>query len=259
MRRRLTDGAETAPSREEPIFDADLTRERIPAAGAGHAGILNGTGFKRGANLPELIRSMADLAGGLSRISGVASSAAVSHGLGSPPDPLDDSLRVFVERLLAFLTIRRRGPVPPKTRIEMLARKINLLHDTTTVETGEEMTFTAICEAAERGGYPISRTRWSLLKSGKEQKVPEEVLRVLAGVFGVDARYLLRADSPLPERIQQRMSELRSLRRERVRSVAVRDLANVDPEALHLITAILDAGQKVDRPLTGHHMGGHYG
>ncbi|GAA1350927.1 hypothetical protein GCM10009636_10630 [Arthrobacter koreensis] len=202
---------------------------------------------------------MADLAGSLSRLSGMASAAAVSHGPGSPPDPLDDSLRIFFDRLLAFLTIRRRGPVPPKTRTEMLARKINILYDTATVERGEEMIFAAIGEAAKKRGYSISRTRWSLLKSGKEQKVPDEVLRVLAGVFGVDARYLLRADSPLPERIQHRMSELRSLRRERVRSMVVRDLADVDPEALLLITAILDAGQKTDLRLPGQDRGGHYG
>lgn len=202
---------------------------------------------------------MADLAGGLSRISGIASAAAVNHGPGSTPNPLDESLRVLIERLLAFLATQPRGPVPPKSRTEMLARKINLLYDTTTVETGEEMTFKAIDQAVKKAGYAISRTRWSLLKSGKEQKVTEDTLRVLAGVFGFDAGYLLRTDSPLPERIQLRMKELRSLRRARVRTVAVRDLADVDPEALHLITAILDAGQKADRLLPAQHMGGHYG
>lgn len=59
-------------------------------------------------------------------------------------------------------------------RVQTLARKINLLLDTNRAGSGQPLDYRAVRDAAQKGaGYYISRTRWPLLKSGKEQVVPE--------------------------------------------------------------------------------------
>ncbi|WP_229780431.1 hypothetical protein [Arthrobacter sp. BL-252-APC-1A] len=126
-------------------------------------------------------------------------------------------------------------------RAEILARKINLLLDTIRSESGQPFEYNAIRDAAqEQSGYYISRTRWSLLKSGKEQVVPDEALRAIAEVFDVNPEYLLQEDGPLPERIEAELELLRSMRRAEVRNFAARALGQVDPEALRKIAQILD-------------------
>lgn len=126
-------------------------------------------------------------------------------------------------------------------RAETLARKIKLLLDTILTESGKTFDYPAVSAAAqEKYDYYISRTRWSLLKSGKEQVVPEECLRAIAGVFGVDPDYLLHEDGPVPEQIDAELNLLRSMRRAEVRNFAARTLGPVDPEALRAIAKILD-------------------
>lgn len=127
-------------------------------------------------------------------------------------------------------------------RAETLARKINLLLDVIMNESGKPFDYPAIRDGAqEKAGYYISRTRWSLLKHGKEQVVPEEALRAIAAVFDVDADYLLQEDGKLPERVEAELELLRSMRRAEVRNFAARALGPVDPEALKAIAKILDA------------------
>ncbi|MHA7209669.1 hypothetical protein [Arthrobacter sp. MDT1-65] len=50
--------------------------------------------------------------------------------------------------------------------------------------------------------YCVSRTRWSLLKSGKEQVIPQEILRTITGGFDVNSKYLIEEDGPFPEQVQ---------------------------------------------------------
>ena len=126
-------------------------------------------------------------------------------------------------------------------RAETLARKVKLLLDTIPSESGKTFDYPAISAAAqEKFDYYISRTRWSLLKSGKEQVVPDECLRAIAGVFGVDPDYLIHDDGPVPEQVEAELALLRSLRRAEVRNFAARALGPVDPEALRAIAQILD-------------------
>ena len=125
-------------------------------------------------------------------------------------------------------------------RAETLARKINLLLDVIMSESGKPFEYPAIRDGAREAGYYLSRTRWSLLKSGKEQVVPEEALRAIAAVFDVDPEYLLQEDGKLPERVEAELELIRSLRRAEVRNFAARALGPVDPEALRAIAKILD-------------------
>ncbi|MGY4541380.1 transcriptional regulator with XRE-family HTH domain [Arthrobacter sp. UYNi723] len=125
-------------------------------------------------------------------------------------------------------------------RAETLARKINLLLDVIMSDTGKPFEYPEIRDAAQEAGYYLSRTRWTLLKSGKEQVVPEDALRAIAGVFDVDPEYLIQEDGKLPERVEAELELLRSLRRAEVRNFAARALGPVDPEALRAIAKILD-------------------
>ncbi|WP_246018860.1 hypothetical protein [Arthrobacter crusticola] len=128
-------------------------------------------------------------------------------------------------------------------RAETLAWKINLLLDTIMSDSGKPFEYPVIKDAAmKEAGYYISRTRWSLLKAGREQLVSEETLRALATVFDVDPEYLLQEDGKLPERVEAELERLRTLRRAEVRSFVARALGPVDPEALEAIAKILDDG-----------------
>lgn len=108
------------------------------------------------------------------------------------------------------------------------------------MESGQPFDYPAIRDGAKEAGYYISRTRWSLLKHGREQTVPEAALRAIATVFDVDPEYLLQEDGPLPEQVEAELKLLRSMRRAEVLNFAARALGPVDPEALKAIARILD-------------------
>jgi transcriptional regulator with XRE-family HTH domain len=127
-------------------------------------------------------------------------------------------------------------------RAETLARKINLLLDVIVSDTGKPFDYPAIRDGAQQAGYYLSRTRWSLLKSGREQVVPDEALRAIASVFDVDPEYLIQDGGKLPERVEAELALIRSMRRAEVRNFAARALGPVDPEALQAIAKILDEG-----------------
>ena len=128
-------------------------------------------------------------------------------------------------------------------RAETLARKINLLLDTIMTESGQPYGYAAIRDGAQRAGYYISRTRWSLLKHGREQVIPEEALRALAAVFDIDPEYLVQDTSKHPKQVEEELALVRRLRRAEVRGFAARALADVDPETLRAIAKILVEGQ----------------
>lgn len=127
-------------------------------------------------------------------------------------------------------------------RAETLARKINLLLDVIPSDTGKPFDYAAIRDGCQEFGYYLSRTRWQLLKAGKEQVVPDEALRAIASVFDVDPKYLLQEGGKLPERVEAELELIRSMRRAEVRNFAARALGPVDPEALRAIAQILDEG-----------------
>lgn len=139
-------------------------------------------------------------------------------------------------------------------RAETLARKLKLLLDTIPAPSGKTFDYPTLSAAAkEQSDYYISRTRWSLLKSGKEQVVPDECLVAIAKVFGVNPDYLLQHDGPVPEKVDAELTLLRSMRLAEVRNFAARTLGPVDPEGLRAIAKILDelaAGRQSPGPVT---------
>lgn len=125
-------------------------------------------------------------------------------------------------------------------RAQVLARKINLLLDSRADESGQPYDYSAIEAGAIRVGAFISRTRWSMLKNGQVQVVPDECLRAIAEVFDVDSEYLLHENAELPAEVEAMLPQLRLKRLSEVRAFADRALGPVDPEGLRAITEILD-------------------
>ncbi|KIA72659.1 hypothetical protein ANMWB30_24270 [Arthrobacter sp. MWB30] len=121
-------------------------------------------------------------------------------------------------------------------RAETLSRKINLLLDVIMAEPGKKFDYPAIRDGArELTGYELSRTRWSLLKNGKEQVIPDDALRAIAAVFDVDPEYLLQEDGKLPQQVEAELELLRQLRLAGVLNFAARTLGPVDPEGYKVI------------------------
>jgi hypothetical protein len=143
-------------------------------------------------------------------------------------------------------TVKRKLTREEKLRrAQWLARKINLLLDMRTDATGQPYEYPAIHERADKLGYYISRTRWSLLKEGKDQVVPDECLFVLAKIFDVYPEYLLHEDTELPSDLEAVLPQVRIKRLSGLRDSAVRALSGpVDPEILKAITKMLDTAME---------------
>lgn len=137
-----------------------------------------------------------------------------------------------------FDLIREHGP--RWRRPETLARKVDLLVDTIPAENGKPSDYPAVRDAAQAHGFYVSREQWDSLKAGKEQTLPEELLRALAGVFGVSHEYLLEEDGPLSERVEAELILLRSMRRAGVRNFHACQSGQIDAVTLQEIARILD-------------------
>ena len=129
---------------------------------------------------------------------------------------------------------------PGRRRPETLARKVELLLDTIPAENGKPFDYPAVRDVAQAHGFYVSRERWDLLKAGKEQTLPEDLLRALAGVFGVSPEYLLEEDGPVSERVEAELVLLRSMRRAGVRNFRACQSGQIDAATLREIAGILD-------------------
>lgn len=137
-----------------------------------------------------------------------------------------------------FDLIPEHGPGPG--RAETLARKVDLLVDTIPAENGKPCDYPAVRDAVQARGFHFSREQWDLLKAGKEQALPEELLRALAAVFGVSPEYLLEEDGPLSERVEAELVLLRSMRRAGVRNFRACQSGQIDAATFREIARILD-------------------
>lgn len=126
-------------------------------------------------------------------------------------------------------------------RTEVIAGKVNLLLETIMTKSGQPFDYASIRDGALAAGYYLSRTRWSLLKHGREQVLPDEALYAVARAFGVDPNYLLEEDGDLPGEVRVKFDQVRVKRRAEVRDAATRALGLVDPQALKEISKILDS------------------
>lgn len=122
-----------------------------------------------------------------------------------------------------------------------LARRLNLLLDFEEAQRGSPVPFSAIEEYVAGQGGALSRAKWTYMLSGDGRRNRDtELLRLLAGYFEVDERFLLE-DSDVPERIGAQLALVRSLRSARVSGFAARTFpGELSPEALRRIAEVLE-------------------
>jgi len=122
-----------------------------------------------------------------------------------------------------------------------LARRLNLLLDVEEAQRGAPVPFAAVEEHVAAQGGSLSRAKWTYMLSGDGRRNRDTgLLRLLAGFFGVDERFLLE-DSEVPERIGAQLALVRSLRSARVSGFAARTFpGELSPEALRRIAAVLE-------------------
>jgi len=111
-----------------------------------------------------------------------------------------------------------------------LARKLNLLLDSSEA-SGKKITFNDVSAAMKTAGTPISRARWHYMRTGSGPEVKKtELLQNLAKFFGVNRDYLLHDQLDL----------LASMRANKVRNFAARQLGGLSPETLLQIRDLID-------------------
>ena len=121
-----------------------------------------------------------------------------------------------------------------------LARKLNILLDTAEAE-GRKITYTDVRDAMAAAGTPISRARWHYMRSGTGPAVKKVVLlQNLARFFGVSENYLIDGDEELPPRVEAQLELLASMRANKVRNFAARQLDGLSPETLLQIRDLID-------------------
>ena len=103
------------------------------------------------------------------------------------------------------------------------------------------MPFASIEEYVAAHGGSLSRAKWTYMLSGDGRRNRDtELLRLLAGFFEVDERFLLE-DSEVPERIGAQLALVRSLRSARVSGFAARTFpGELSPDALRRIAEVLE-------------------
>lgn len=128
-------------------------------------------------------------------------------------------------------------PVPPGAP---LARRLNLLLDAAEAE-GRRVTYNDIRDAMAEAGTPLSRGRWHYMRNGTGPEVKKpELLRNLARFFGVNDDYLLEDGEELPARVEAQMELLATMKANKVRNFAARQLDGLTPETLLQIRDIID-------------------
>ena len=121
-----------------------------------------------------------------------------------------------------------------------LARKLNILLDTAEAE-GRKITFNEVRDAMSAAGTPLSRARWHYMRSGSGPAVKKvELLQNLARFFGVSENYLIDGDDELPPRVEAQLELLASMRADKVRNFAARQLDGLSPETLLQIRDLID-------------------
>ena len=136
----------------------------------------------------------------------------------------------------------QRKPTPGEAlhRAKTLAVKINLLLTIRSDASGKPYTFPMIRARAMKAGFSLSGTRWSQLKEGEVQMVPDDCLRAVAQVFNVDSEYLLSDNAELPAELALMLPKVRIKKLSEVRAFAMRSLDTVAPEVLSTIREVFD-------------------
>ncbi|WP_194396238.1 hypothetical protein [Microbacterium atlanticum] len=128
-----------------------------------------------------------------------------------------------------------------KSAAQDLAKRLRLLLDVSTAESGAEPTYSEISAFLEARGTSLSRSRWTYMVNGHRYVRDPLIVDGLAAFFDVDAPFLLGdEDAPTPEKVNAQLDLIRSMRAARVKSYAARTLGDVSPKALQAISKYLD-------------------
>jgi transcriptional regulator with XRE-family HTH domain len=121
-----------------------------------------------------------------------------------------------------------------------LARKLNLLLNTAEAE-GRKICFSDVSKAMSAAGTPLSRSRWHYMRSGTGPTVKKiDLLKNLAVFFGVSEGYLLDGDEELPARVEAQLDLLATMKANKIRKFAARQLEGLDTETLLQIRGLID-------------------
>lgn len=122
-----------------------------------------------------------------------------------------------------------------------LARKLNLLLDLYEAQGSAPLRYPQISKHMSDRGTPLSRSRWAYMRAGDSSMATDpQLLQNLAEFFGVDARYLLDDDGEIPDLVDAQLELLRTLRENRVRNFAARQLQGISPETLLRLRKAID-------------------
>lgn len=122
-----------------------------------------------------------------------------------------------------------------------LARKLNLLLDLFEAQGSSPLTYPQISKHMSDRGTPLSRSRWAYMRAGDGPMATDPaLLRNLAEFFGVDPGYLLDDGGEVPDLVDAQLQLLRTLRENRVKNFAVRQLQGISPETLLRLRDAID-------------------
>lgn len=134
-----------------------------------------------------------------------------------------------------------RGVRPITIGRATLAKRLNILLDVSTAETGHEQQYKDVATAMDHLGTPLSRGRWYYFRQGTGPDPQDRaLLGNLAHFFKVSPDYLLYEDGEVPERVAAQLELLQTLRANEVKEFAARRLENLDADSLRSIISMLD-------------------
>lgn len=124
---------------------------------------------------------------------------------------------------------------------DLLAKRLRLLLDVKTAETGTEPSHSVIAAFLKERGVNLSRSRWTYMVNGHRKVDDPLVFEGLAEFFDVDVAFLTGdSDVSAPDKVNAQLDLVRAMRAARVKSYATRTLGDLSPKTLEAITRFLD-------------------
>ncbi len=124
---------------------------------------------------------------------------------------------------------------------DLLAKRLRLLLDVKTAETGTEPSHSVIAAFLKERGVNLSRSRWTYMVNGHRKVDDALVCEGLAEFFDVDVAFLTGdSDVSAPDKVNAQLDLVRAMRAARVKSYATRTLGDLSPKTLEAITKFLD-------------------
>lgn len=124
---------------------------------------------------------------------------------------------------------------------DLLAKRLRLLLDVKTAETGTEPSHSVIAAFLKERGVSLSRSRWTYMVNGHRKVDDPLVVEGLAEFFDVEVAFLTGdSDVSAPDKVNAQLDLVRAMRAARVKSYATRTLGDLSPKTLEAITKFLD-------------------